>query len=212
MMFLYDGPRRRAEIEEQIGIPTGRLFTPSSGGSSYTDDLDGVYFGIDNGCYLHPSPVGIQRLASKLRTSKDKCLFITYPDVVGCARRTLEIFDLLTVCIKWQEALAGYPAALVAQDGIGDLEIPWRRIDAIFIGGTDAFKLGPEAEAVVRAALILGKHVHVGRVNSRDRYEKFKRIGAHTFDGSGLSKFSDYMVKLFNRPGLPFEESHVGQS
>ena len=107
------------------------------------------------------------------------------PDVVGSARRTLELFDLL------RHDYAGLPRALVAQDGIQSENVPWEHISAIFIGGTDSFKDGPHAMAVAKAAKILGKWVHVGRVNGVSRIKHWMNI-ADSCDGSGLAKY-DHM-------------------
>jgi hypothetical protein len=46
----------------------------------------------------------------------------------------------------------------------------------------------------VKSAVILGKHVHIGRVNTQERYELFANLGAHTCDGSGVARYPD--VKL----------------
>lgn len=39
----------------------------------------------------------------------------------------------------------GYPAALVAQDGLEHLAVPWDAFDVLFLGGTTDWKLGPAA-------------------------------------------------------------------
>jgi len=84
-----------------------------------------------------------------------------------------------------------WPLAFVAQDGIEDLAIPWRDLQAIFLGGTTEWKLSQSAVDVIRTAKILGKHTHVGRVNTRGRWKHFEQLGVDTCDGTGFSRFRD---------------------
>jgi len=44
--------------------------------------------------------------------------------------------------------------------------IPWHEIDALFLGGSDEHKRGPEGGALIAEARRHGKWLHVGRVNS----------------------------------------------
>ena len=82
---------------------------------------------------------------------------------------------------------------MVLQDGIERVTIPWARLHAVFIGGTDAFKFGAEAFAAARAAKMLGKWVHVGRVNTARRVSDWTGI-ADSIDGSGISRY-DHMLE-----------------
>jgi hypothetical protein len=58
----------------------------------------------------------------------------------------------------------GYPAALVAQDGLEDLPICWSSFDALFLGGTTRWKLGSAAARFAQQARQRGVWVHMGRV------------------------------------------------
>jgi hypothetical protein len=111
---------------------------------------------------------------------------VACPDVVGSARRTLELWPFFT------RELNGLPKALVLQDGIGEFDIPWGEFACVFIGGSDAFKLSDEAFQAARAAKILGKLVHVGRVNEDKRVKAWMGL-ADSIDGSGISRF-DHML------------------
>jgi hypothetical protein len=113
-------------------------------------------------------------------------LWVTLPDVVGDARRTLELFA------RFEDRAQGLPKALVLQDGIGNLPIPWDRISAVFIGGSDEFKVSREAKAAATAARMLGKLVHVGRVNTAARVRDWLGL-ADSIDGSGISRY-DHML------------------
>jgi len=145
----------------------------------------GVVWCADNGCFGQGYP-GDERWLAWLTKHKDDaatCLFATAPDVVGDAAATLERSAPFLPKIR----ALGYPAALVAQDGLEDLVVPWDDFDVLFIGGTDAFKLGAAARGLVREAKARGKHVHMGRVNSGKRYKYAHAIGCDSVDGTYLT-------------------------
>jgi hypothetical protein len=52
------------------------------------------------------------------------------------------------------------PIALVAQDGLERLPVPWEHLQAVFIGGSSQWKLGPHATSLVREAKERSKWVH----------------------------------------------------
>ena len=88
--------------------------------------------------------------------------------------------------------------AYVAQDGLEDTNIYWAEIKTIFIGGTDNFKDSSHAYDVVKTAKALGIHVHVGRVNTIKRYNKYACLGADTCDGSGVCKYDHMLIDIAN--------------
>jgi hypothetical protein len=92
--------------------------------------------------------------------------------------------------------MSGYKTALVAQDGLEDLDIDWRSVDAIFIGGGDPWKDSKSSLDIVRTAKIMGKHVHIGRVNTPRRFIRFHDIGADTCDGSGVVRYSHMLADI----------------
>jgi hypothetical protein len=109
------------------------------------------------------------------------CRFAVAPDVVGDAAAT-EV-----AAGPWLEPIRelGYPVAYVAQNGLRSL--PWDDFDVLFLGGDDAFKLGPEARAWTRRAVDRGKPVHMGRVNSQKRFLYAHAIGCSSVDGTALT-------------------------
>lgn len=111
------------------------------------------------------------------------CAFATAPDVVGDATATL------ADSLPWLPRIRalGYPAALVAQDGLEALPVPWDAFDVLFIGGSTEWKLGRHARALVREAKVRGKRAHMGRVNSARRYRYAAAIGCDTADGTYLT-------------------------
>lgn len=81
----------------------------------------------------------------------------------------------------------GYRAAFVAQDGLEDLDVPWRDFDVLFIGGSTAWKLSDAAASVVAEAKRQGKGTHMGRVNSLKRLRA--ATGGLVGDGGTATKF-----------------------
>jgi hypothetical protein len=114
---------------------------------------------------------------------RGRCLFATAPDVVADAAATLQRSG------PWLDRIrgAGYPAALVGQDGLEDLPVPWEAFDVLFLGGSTGWKLGPAAAALVAEARARGKRVHMGRVSSRRRWSYAEHIGCDTVDGTFLA-------------------------
>ena len=92
--------------------------------------------------------------------------------------------------------------ALVIQDGMEDLEIPWEELDAIFLGGMDPWKDSKAAADIVRTATIFKKWKHVGRVNTPKRFDHFEELGADSCDGSGIAKY-DHMLEAIERRNDP---------
>lgn len=118
-------------------------------------------------------------LADRLPYVAD-CRFAVAPDVVGDAAATLALSAPMLSRIR----ALGYPVALVAQNGLEHLDVPWAEFDCLFIGGDTAWKLGPEARALVAEAKARGKWVHMGRVNSRERIQYAVVIGCDSVDGT----------------------------
>jgi hypothetical protein len=121
---------------------------------------------------------------------------VVVPDIVGSARRTLEVWH-------YRHRLGlppGFPYAFVAQDGCENLDIPWDTMDALFIGGRDPWKDSQSAQDMVKTAKTFGIHVHVGRVNTKKRYELFAGLGADTCDGSGVAMYDHMIEKIVTTP------------
>jgi hypothetical protein len=159
----------------------GYIDTPAQGNRRPA----GVTWCADNGCFGKGYPGDSLWLAwlEKNAHAAADCLFATAPDVVGDAASTLERSRPFLSQIR----ALGYPAALVAQDGLEDLEIPWNEFDVLFIGGSTEWKLGPAARTITREAKTRGKWVHMGRVNSERRYRYAHEIGCDSVDGTYLT-------------------------
>lgn len=178
MKIMLDcSPAKIKEYSKRYDYEFWQLRTPLT---NYK--LAGVPYGLDNGCFKEFH----ERKWLKLVEDADRHTpkFVAVPDIVGDAVRTLDLYH------HFKRKLHGLPTCLVLQDGIGNLQIPWDEIAAVFIGGSDRFKTSTEAMNACRVAKMLGKWVHIGRVNSAQRVEYWKGI-ADSIDGSGMSRFDE---------------------
>lgn len=160
----------------------GYIATPTSTHS--TQRVDGAKWCADNGCFGKKYNEEKWWLWLQEQTQwLDTCLFATAPDVVGDAAATLLLAEIWLPKIR----SLGYPAALVAQDGLEDMVVPWDEFDCLFIGGTTDWKLGESVRELTAEAKRRGKWVHIGRVNSnkRFRYSAFT-LQADSCDGTYL--------------------------
>jgi len=178
-IMLDLSPQGISDKAERFRFEPWQLRTPLT---KYS--LAGMPYGLDNGCFSGRLPDAWPRMLAEAK--KTPPLWATSPDVVGSARRTLELWP------HFARAMNGLPRALVLQDGIADIAIPWHEVACVFIGGSDAFKVSAEARAAATAARMLGKWVHVGRVNTAERALAWKDI-ADSIDGSGISRY-DHML------------------
>lgn len=185
MKFLLDcTTNRRAERKaETESLIAGQLLTPLAAKTRWSET-----FAIDNGCFSQTDMGRFEKLLDREKGSREKCLFVVAPDIVSSARRTLEMFEV------WYPRLCLWRVALACQNGQEDLPIPWDLIGAVFIAGDTEWKESKAAADIVKAGLLAGKHVHIGRVNTIRRFRKFEAMGAHTCDGSGVSRF-DWMLE-----------------
>lgn len=179
-ILLDSSPRKIAEYTERYGYEFWQLRTPLT-----RNALGGVPYGLDNGCFARFERETWLKQVDEAR--KVRPLFVTLPDIVGDSRRTLDLFD------HFYDHTRGVPRALVLQDGIGQHAIPWAQLDAVFVGGSDAFKIASEAINACKAAKMMGKWVHVGRVNTASRVRNWLGL-ADSIDGSGISRF-DHMLE-----------------
>lgn len=190
MIALLDNGQDLDQCAKEIGGPVGQLLTPLT---RYRLRNPALPWAIDNGGFAELDIDGLKSLMEREAHHKDKCLFVSAPDVVGSGRRTLELFPY------FKPMFEGWKVALVCQDGQEDLPMPWGEIDAIFIGGTTSWKCSPFAEHLIRAARALGKWVHVGRVNTPLRWEHFAKLGAHSGDGTGIGRYTHMREAIANR-------------
>lgn len=161
----------------------GRLVVPKDCGRVDETAAAGIPWAADNAAFSGFDRDAYLRMLDKIEMVPG-CLFVTVPDVVGDAEATRALWwDWAGECHERE-----LPAAWVAQDGAGPRDIPYD-CAAVFVGGTDAYKLGQDARDVVRAAQARGLWVHVGRVNTMRRLRYCQSINADSVDGTKWSRF-----------------------
>ena len=202
MYALLDTSHDLAIASQELGCPTGQLFSPLNGFLP----KDGMELcGIDNAGFKGFDARAFERKLERLAHVKHLCKFVAAPDVivigphgpVGDARRTLEVFE------HWYPRICDWPIALVAQDGQEHLPLPWDLISAVFIGGSTKWKLSHHAAAIIKAAKAMDKWAHVGRVNTPGRFEYFEELGADSIDGTGLSQYTWMRKRIYEAATRP---------
>ena len=166
----------------------------------------GQLWAADNGRFSQPASYTDARYLGFLRKhlpNVERCLFAVAPDVVGDAQATLEMSRPMLPQIR----ALGYKAALVAQDGLEALDVPWDEFDCLFVGGTTAWKLSEHAYLLVAEANRRGKWTHMGRVNSWQRFRTAAAAGYDSADGTVLRFDPNRPVHKWNgraiaNPGL----------
>lgn len=206
MRFLVDTSPAKMTGLSCRDLVGGQLLTPLT----RYNNAGGV-FAIDNGAFSGFDAKSFASLLQRELPNRDRCLFVTCPDVVGSMARTLDLFAERGRFISGQ-----WKVALVVQDGAEHMRLPWSELDAVFIGGRDPWKDSQATADIIKVAKILGKHVHVGRVNQIKRYKHFRDLGADTCDGSGIAMFDEKLLMIERSlandslPRLPgFDDGHL---
>lgn len=171
---------------EHSGPGFGRLLSPRQFSRAADTAAAGIPWAADNDCFQRLDEDAYLRMLAAI-TGVSRCLFVVAPDVVGDWQETRERFE------HWIGRLecCGQPVAYVAQDGQPISAVPWSRISALFIGGTTEYKLSAEAESLGRFAKDRGYWLHMGRVNSRKRFDYARATGCDSIDGTKFSRWRD---------------------
>lgn len=198
--------RHTRAIAHEVGL--GLLVQPNNGYRRHLADYP--VWAADNGCFSEATSQAFDAdfdgalstflawLSEMVEAAggPDRCLFANAPDKldwhtdengrrfpIGDAAETLRRAEVALPLIR----ALGVPAALVAQDGLENLEVPWDSFDVLFLGGSTEWKLSEGARQLVAEAKRRGKRVHMGRVNSRKRYGIAAGWGCDTVDGTYLA-------------------------
>jgi hypothetical protein len=186
LLFVSGATKTLRELNrpDRLGI----LLTPDAGNAV---PRHGAIFAADNSAFSNWSPARFCTMLGRI-AGKPGCKFVAAPDIVADARATAERFRV------WQPVLQelGLPVALVLQNGQEHIGVPWDRIDAVFVGGDNAFKMGRAAASIVREAKARGLWCHMGRVNTRQRFRYAYELGCDSVDGSGFSRFPDTKIPM----------------
>jgi hypothetical protein len=208
--MLYLSGVTNKDFEEAARLhPLGLLTNP--GNSTHLRVGRFSAFAVDNGCFSLGDRFNLPdyfRYLEAFGSSGRRALFATAPDVLGDPEATFA----RSLPVLPEIRARGFKAALVAQDGLELLSIPWEAFDVLFIGGrpqprgTEEWKLGAGCRALVAAAKARKKVVHMGRVNSAKRYRYAASIGCDSADGTflGYSPSTNLgrLLRWFETPGL----------
>ncbi len=180
----YTGTRRNRRALAHNGWRL--LFTPSDNSPSSE-----MRFALDNGAWgAHQrgedfNALAFRRLLERYGSAAD---WVVVPDIVGGGHESLKMSR------AWlAEVLAATRLALIpVQDGMepDDLMplIDSRRV-GIFVGGSTAWKIAT-LPLWGYVAMRTGCYLHVGRVNTGRRIRLCSSSGAHSFDGTSVSRFA----------------------
>jgi len=194
------GPKVQAAMRSGL---LGQICTPAAGNKV----IPGVEWIADNAVFADKYPGDDAYLAwlAERAWTADRCRFVVAPDVVGDATATLARSLPMLPHIR----ALGFPVAYVGQDGATPDNLPWGQFDALFIGGTTAWKLGAQARALIAEAKRRGLWVHMGRVNSEGRLQRAADSGCDSADGTYLAFGPDLnlpkvlrWLRVVNAPAL----------
>ena len=199
------------EILADMGV--GLLCQPNYKMRPFDQLPDGVAWAADTGIF-GTRPFILDRYLQMLDQwsgRSDDCLFATAPDVVADWDATLARSMPVIPTIR----AMGYRAALVLQDGATPETVPCQEIDAVFTGGSTAWKLSEDAYRIVAEAKSRGLWAHMGRVNSLSRLRAAKIGGYDSADGTflvyGPDKNAEHLRHWINelkiQPSMALESS-----
>jgi len=120
--------------------------------------------------------------------------FVVVPDIVGDGSASLRRSR------AWLPFLLGHTRRLLVpvQDGMtpADLaDVGLGETVGLFVGGTTPWKLTTLGTWGALAARV-GCYLHVGRVNTRRRIARCAAAGAHSFDGTSVTRYAVSLGRL----------------
>lgn len=190
---------------ELIGMP-GMGFMATMHKSS-TLALPSQRWAADTGCFTQPHTYDDDAYLRWLDPlPRDTNLFATAPDLVadwaGTVKRSASMLPRIRAL--------GYRAAFILQDGMPESWIAWDEFDALFVGGSTAYKLSEDAYRIVSTAKARGKWTHMGRVNSLRRLRAAALSGYDSVDGTflcfgpdkNLPRLTGWLEALRSQPRL----------
>jgi hypothetical protein len=200
------------EVNDVFGL----LITPGSYGIPW-GVRNGLLWAADNGAFIRDfDPDRFFPWLECFRPYFSTCLFVTCPDKVGDASKTIELF------IQWRDQLGNWPVAFVAQDGQEDRLLPPPSMyDALFVGGSTEWKMSSNAIDCIHRARLYDKHIHIGRVNYFRRYQHFSSLPdseKFTCDGTrtkyertkAIKDWKNYMVRPKQYSLFVFGRNRIG--
>lgn len=183
----------------------GQMITPKAGNRL----VPGVTFALDNGCVRLEGARPVtdpdwseERWIAMLDRYRGVpgCLFAVVPDVVGDARATNGRWARYHGAVRNR----GYRCAYVTQNGCRSIPAS---AGAVFVGGNDAWKDGPEALELTQQARQRGLWCHLGRANTLRRIRRSALDGYDSVDGTTLAFGPDrnlpQLVRFLRRAAEP---------
>lgn len=179
MLYLTGSLPARADLFAALEASpdVGVLLTPRN--SYPSKPISGWPRALDNGCFSSDWDEGEWR--EWIVAMPTDVLWAVVPDVVGDWRSTRARWD------RYAGDVDGFRKAYVLQDGQPAADVPWDELDAVFIGGSTAYKLSADAYRLTREAVERGAWVHMGRVNSLARCRIAAAWGCDSVDGNYLA-------------------------
>ena len=188
-----------AELSSRYHDLLGYITTPTNFNGPATMAAAGLPWAADNGCFQRLDAESFISMVECIAELPDRTrlLWVVCPDVVANARATLALWPWWSAVIRAH----GLPVAFVLQDGQENEPLP--DADAYFIGGSTAWKLGPQVARIAWEIKRRGRWLHMGRVNSMMRIRQALALGCDSVDGSSYSKWSAKALK--HRPDMSLE-------
>ena len=135
--------------------------------------------------------MGFQTMLDRMGAEAD---WIVLPDIVAGG------LDSLEFSLRWIDRVSRYgPALLAVQDGMvpEDVQGLVGPDIGIFLGGTTEWKL-ETMRSWGSLANRRGAYFHVARVNTARRIRQCQDAGAHSFDGTSVTRFVVNLPRLDN--------------
>lgn len=166
----------------------GRLVQPRHYDNLKGTVANGRTWAADNDCFQGLNADRYSEMLAALPA--DGCRFVTVPDVVGDHLATLRLWEAWAPTVK----ALGLPAAFVLQDGCDRFSQVPSDVDAVFVGGTTAYKLSIPTLRLIQSAKDRALWVHMGRVSTVRRIVYAQSAGCDSFDSSKFSRWSDLEI------------------
>jgi hypothetical protein len=155
---------------------------------------EGFPYAIDNGAWTafqQRRPFDSAAFERLIWTHGAGAEWIVVPDVVADRVASLRATSW------WLPHLDRFRLLIAVQDGMTERDVSgWLGPQCgIFLGGSTEWKLATMREWGEVAARH-GCHYHVARCNSARRISRAQEAGAHSFDGTSVSRFADSIGRL----------------
>jgi hypothetical protein len=158
--------------------------------------IHGFRYAIDNGAWgaaQRNEPWDVDAFLQLVTRHGAGADFVVLPDIVGNGPRSLHRSR------TWIPYLLGHTRRLLlpVQDGMTPQHVRYLLGDSIglFVGGTTTWKL-ETLGLWGQLAHEVGCYLHVGRVNTKRRIHRCAAVGAHSFDGTSVTRYRVNLPKL----------------